>query len=148
MESGFSTTDFEVICATDFSCAKLLKSVDYVARDGMRYRAPYMAATDFASVPDEFWGAPLFLIPTGWYALPALFHDCAYRNDLLKESGADLSSGGWVTANLMKQQCDDLLCEMMQAIKPAPTDLERLQMQAIHQGLVLGGWHAFRSDRE
>jgi Protein of unknown function (DUF1353) len=139
----FSTVDFEVICNVDFSVSKLLKPVDYFANDGTQYRIPLAQPTDFASIPQEFWGAPLFLIPYGWYSLPAAGHDSAYQNLLLKVN----ADGSTALANLTEDQSNDLLLEMMQAMKPNPTTFEKLQMSAIYHGVTIGGWHAFKVDR-
>lgn len=143
MPPGFQTVDFETICCVDFSVSKLLKPVDYVARDGTHYRIPFAQPTDFASIPKELWGAPLFLIPFGWYSLPAAGHDALYQN-LMQVVAAD---GSVSLANRTEQQSNDLLLEMMQAIKPNPTEFENLQMQTIMTGLSIGGWHAFKQDR-
>lgn len=139
----FSTVDFEVICDVDFSVSKFLKPVDYTANDGVIYRIPLAQPTDFASVPSEFWGPPLFLIPYGWYSLPAAGHDSAYQN-LLQIVNVDDTTK---LANLTEDQSNDLLLEMMQTIKPNPTTFEKLQMAAIYHGVTIGGWHAFKQDR-
>jgi len=143
MEHGFKTVDFEVICSTDFSVSKLLKAVDYMAVDGTVYRIPFCQPTDFASIPKEFWGAPLFLIPYGWWSLPAAGHDALFQNLMLIVN----ADGTTRLANLPEDKCNALLLEMMQAIKPNPTEFEKLQMDAIIKGVVDFGWHAYKQDR-
>jgi len=143
MESGFSTVDVEIIYSLDLSVCKLIKPVDYISKSGMHYRIPIGASTDFASVPKELWGALLFLIPTGWYSLPAELHDSAYQNTLQVIDG----QCNIMIANLNEQESNDLLLEAMQSIKPQPTLFEKAQMDAIYEGVTIGGWHAFKEDR-
>jgi len=140
---GFSTVDFKVISCIDYTVSKLLEAIDYVAIDGTRYRIPKYQSTDFASIPKALWGPPLFLIPTGFWSLPTIAHDAMYRNTMLTVD----SDGTMRTANLLRQQCDDLCLEMMHSIVPQASLFEKAQMEAIFHGLVFGGWHAFREDR-
>lgn len=140
---GFSTQDVEIMFSVDLSVAKLVKPVDYVARDSTVYRIPYAQPTDFASIPKELWGPPLYLIPTGWWSLPTVMHDSAFRNMLLVVN----SDGSTQLANLNEQQCNDLLLESMQSIKPNPTMFEKLQMDAIFTGVSIGGIKPFEDDR-
>jgi hypothetical protein len=140
---GFNTVDFETIQCIDYSVSKLVKPVDYVARDGTHYRIPYAQPTDFASIPKVLWGPPLYLIPTGWWSLPTIMHDSAFRNMLL----IVLPDGSTQLAGLNEQQCNGLLLEAMQSIKPNPTAFERLQMDAIFAGVSIGGAGAFKDDR-
>ena len=143
MFTGFQTVDFEVIQCIDFSVSKLAKPVDYFAQDGTRYRIPLGQSTDFASIPKQLWGPPLYLIPTGFWSLPAIAHDAGFRNTLLIVN----ADGSTQLANLSEKQCNDLFLEMMQAIKPNPTVFEKLQMEAIFQGVSIGGASAFKDDR-
>ena len=143
MESGFSTVDVEIIFASDLSCAKLLKPVRFMSQNGTLFEFTFCEPTDFASTPKETWGFPLYLIPTGWWALPAAGHDAAFKNLLLIVNEA----GTKAVANLKRAQSNALLLEMMQAIKPNPTRFEQTQMDAIYDGVTLGGWHAFEEDR-
>jgi len=143
MTPGFQTVDFSVMCCIDFSVSRLLKSVDYVALDGTQYRIPFAQPTDFASIPQALWGPPLLLIPYGWYSLPAAGHDALYQNLMLVVA----ADGSTSLANRTEQQSNDLLLEMMRAIKPSPTDFESLQMHAIYDGVAVGGWHAYKQDR-
>ncbi len=144
MQTGFSTQMIELAFNGDLSCAKTLSPVDYVTRDGRRFRIPKFQNTDFASTPKAVWGFPLFLIPTGWWSIPAIGHDAAFQNTLL----AVHLDGSVTLANLTEAQCNDLLCEMMCAIKPNQTLFETSQMRAIYEGVTLGGWHAFKEDRQ
>jgi hypothetical protein len=141
---GFSTQDVRIIFATDLSCSKLLESVRYTSVSGVVYEIPQYQQTDFASTPSAIWGAPLFLIPTGWWAIPTLAHDAAFRNTLLVVN----QDGTTTLANLTEKESNDLLFEMMQAIKPNPTFFEIAQRDAIYTGVTIGGWHAFKEDRE
>ena len=143
MLSGFTTTECEIIFNGDFSVSKLLKPIDYVSRAGVQYRIPFCTPTDFASTPKAVWGFPLYLIPTGWWAIPAVGHDAAFKNLLLVVN----ADGSTALANLTEQASNDLLREMMQAVKPNPTLLESSQMKAIFEGVTVGGWHAFKEDR-
>lgn len=143
MESGFNTVDVQIIFCIDFSVSKLVKPIDYSARDGTIYRIPYAQPTDFASIPKALWGPPLFLIPTGWWSIPTLAHDAAFRNLLLVVN----PDGSTQLANLTEGQCNGLLLEMMQSIKPHPTLFEKAQMEAIYAGVSIGGGHAFNNDR-
>jgi hypothetical protein len=140
---GFDSVDFQTIQCIDYSVSKLVKPVDYFSRDGTHYRIPYAQPTDFASIPKVLWGPPLYLIPTGWWSLPCIAHDSAFRNMLL----VVLPDGSTKLASLNEQQCNDLLLESMQAIKPNPTAFEKLQMEAIFQGVSIGGGSAFKDDR-
>lgn len=133
----------EIIFASDLSCAKLMKPIRFQSKSGKLFEIPYASSTDFASTPSITWGAPLFLIPTGWWAIPAQGHDAAYKNILLLVN----ADGSKVLANLSESDSNDLLLEMMQAIKPHPTVFESMQMQAIYEGVTVGGWHAYKLDR-
>ena len=143
MQNGFSTQLVKIIFATDLSCAKALEPMRYQSFDGTVYEIPYCQPTDFASTPPLTWGPPLYLIPTGWWAIPAMGHDAAFQNTLLVVN----EDGSKTKANLTEQQCNALFLEMMQAIKPNPTLFEKLQMEAIYEGVTIGGWHAFKEDR-
>lgn len=143
----FSTQQIQIIFASDLSCAKTLAPVRFTDTDGAIYEVPACQPTDFASTPPTTWGFPLYLIPTGWWAIPALFHDSAFQN-LLRIIRSHLDgSESWIPANLTEQESNDLLKRMMQTIKPTPTLHERLQLDAIYEGVTLGGWHAFKEDR-
>ena len=141
--TGFSSVDFETIQCIDYSVSKLVKPVDYFAQDGTHYRIPYAQSTDFASIPKQLWGPPLYLIPTGFWSLPAVLHDAGFRNTLLIVNPDNSTQ----LANLTEKQCNDLLLESMQAIKPNPTPFEKLQMEAIYSGVSIGGGSAFSEDR-
>ena len=143
MSFGFRTQDVEIMFAVDLSVSKLVKPIDYFSRDGTHYRIPYAQPTDFASIPKALWGPPLFLIPTGWWSIPTLAHDAAFRN-MLQIVNPD---GTTPLANLNEKQCNDLLLEMMQSIKPNPTLFEKAQMDAIYTGVSIGGQRAFDNDR-
>lgn len=142
--TGFQTVDFEVIASVDFSTSKFLKPVGFISKSGRHFQIPFCQPTDFASIPSAFWGAPLFLIPFGWWCLPAGIHDSAFQN-LLEEVMPD---GTIQLAKIQTEaECNDLILEAMQSIKPNPTIFEKAQMDAIYEGVTLGGWHAFKQDR-
>lgn len=124
--------------------SKFLEPVRYLSLDGTLYEIPVFQPTDYGSIPEIFWGAPLFLNPYGWYCLSVSGHDSAYQNLLLVVS----ANGSKQLARLTRDKCDALLNEMMHSQKPNPTLLESAQMRAIIEGLTIGGWHAFKSDRE
>ena len=136
----------EIIFSTDLSCAKLLKPIWYRAKDGTLYELPYAQSTDFASTPKATWGFPLFLIPTGWWAIPAFFHDAAFRGTLviIGENGA--RSLAFPNKD-DEQKANELLLEIMQWLKPNANLLESAQMHAIYEGVAIGGWHAWKEDR-
>jgi hypothetical protein len=146
MEHGFSTQLVEIIFASDLSCAKLLQPVRFQSSDGRLYEIPYACPTDFASTPPATWGAPLFLIPTGWWAIPAMGHDAAFKN-LLLVVNADGSKQRAFPGAGTEGACNALLLEMMQAIKPNPTVFEKAQMDAIYEGVTIGGFHSYKVDR-
>ena len=143
MESGFSTQDIEIIFASDLSCAKTLQAIRWISPDGITYEFPQFQPTDFASTPKEVWGFPLYLIPTGWWAIPALGHDSFFQNLALVVN----LDGTKQLANLTEAMSNQRLLEMMQSIKPNPTIFEKTQMDAIFEGVTLGGWHAYKQDR-
>jgi hypothetical protein len=143
----FSTQDWESINAIDANgrlISKLIKPVLFLTSDGRLFEIPDHQPTDYASAPPILWGAPLYLIPYGWWSLPAAGHDSAFQNLLLEHFDDSPIS---YRAKLTENQCNDLLDEMMDAIKPNPTPFEILQRDAIVSGVTLGGWHAFKEDR-
>jgi hypothetical protein len=141
---GFSTQIAEIIFDGDPSTSMFLKPIRYADRAGRLFEIPYCQPTDFASIPKEFWGAPLFLIPFGWYSIPAGGHDALFQNTM-----RIVNADGTTQRALIKSEseCNDLLLEMMQSIKPNPTIFEKMQMDAIYEGVTIGGWHAFKADR-
>jgi len=146
MTPGFQTQDWETINAIDAEgrlISKFLKPVDFVAKDGTQYRIPAYQPTDYASTPPEIWGAPLFLLPYGWWSLPSALHDSAYQNLLLEVQ----TDGTTHLADLAKADCDALLFEAMESIMPHPTAFQKSQMNEIYEGVMLLGWHAFKDDR-
>ncbi len=143
---GFNTLCFETISNLDYSATKLLKSIQYTAEDGSIYELPYALPTDYGSVPSAFWGPPLFLIPTGWWSISTFFHDAGFKNLLLRVLPSGLREKAFPNFH-DEQKVNDLLLEMMQAIKPNPSLLEKAQMKAIYEGVTLGGWHAWAEDR-
>src|ERR1019366_1239639 len=138
----FSTQDWESINAIDANgrlISKLLKPVFYLDLSGELFETPSFQPTDYASAPPPLWGAPLFLIPYGWWSLTAAGHDSGFQNLLLQL----LPDGTKLVANLTETQCNNLLNEMMDAIKPNPTPFEIIQRKTIVEGVTLLGWHAY-----
>lgn len=145
MNQGFSTVMFKVI--TDFEQFKLLEDVDFFTADGRHFRLPKYAPSDLASTPPAVWGPPLFLPPCGWYGPSVYGHDCAYQNTLLEVVEDALGNEVVRKANLDKPTSDALCREMLHWQKPNPTPSEATQIEAIYEGVTLGGWHAFQEDR-
>ena len=142
----FSTQIWESINAIDANgrvISKLIKPVPYLSLKGDLFEIPDHQPTDYASAPPPLWGPPLYIIPYGWWSLPAAGHDSGFQNLLIRM----MPDGTKTIANLTEPQCNDLLNEMMNAIKPNPTPFEILQRDAIYAGVTLGGWHAFKQDR-
>jgi hypothetical protein len=145
----FSSQDWQSYNAIDANgrlISKVLKPVFYLSLDGTLYEIPPFQPTDYASAPPALWGPPLFLIPYGWWSLPALGHDSAFQNSLLAVNSDGLKHLAFPGADT-EGACNVLLLEMMKAIKPNPTTFEKLQMDAIYEGVTIGGWHAFKEDR-
>jgi hypothetical protein len=109
--------------------------IDLISDNGDFYRVPAGAESDGCSIPEALWSTGLS--PFGDYWLGAVVHDAAYRNTLLKKSGAD-----FIPAGLTKSECDMLFLDCMIALGvPLKTRTE------IYQGVNLGGWKAFKEDR-
>lgn len=145
-QGEFSTQDWESINGIDANgrlISKLLKPVFYFSLLGDLFEIPPFQPTDYASAPATLWGAPLYLIPYGWWSLSAVGHDSGFQNLLIRL----LPDGTKPPANLTEPQCNDLLDEMMKVIKPNPTLFEKAQMDAIYEGVTIGGWHAYKQDR-
>jgi hypothetical protein len=131
MLQGFQSKIAEVVTA-DGRNFKLCRAIYYIAADGTIYVLPIGASTDGASVPAAFWSA---LPPFGDYWLAAFLHDCAYQNTL---QYADSSA-----CNLPKDKCDQLLKEAMESL-----GVDSARVETIYEGVSLGGWKAFRDDRQ
>ena len=119
---------------------ELTQSLDYVARDGRRFRAPIGGKSDGCSTPPEIWSALglTWLPPFGRYWPAAYFHDGAYQNWLLVVNAEEICSA----ANLTKDQSDDLFLEIMEVL-----NVKLLERSAIYEGVHEAGWRAFREDR-
>ena len=145
MEYGFTSQDWETIntIVNNRLFSKSLKPTYYMAKDGTLYLIPAFDPTDYASIPPELWGPPLFLIPYGWYCQAVRLHDCAYGNRLLIVQ----TDGTTHLADLSRAESDGLLREAMESLKPNPTLEEKAQTEAIYDGVTVGGWHAFKEDR-
>ena len=127
---GFQSKIAEVL-TTDGRNFKLLKSITYISEAGITYIMPAGAPSDGASTPAILWPK---IPPFGDYWLAAYLHDCAYQNTL------QLSDG--TKAKLLKSQCDDLLKEAMLSL-----GVDKVMVDTIYEGVVLGGWEAFKDDR-
>lgn len=148
MKFGFQSSDFRIKVFTDLTNCELLTPIYFRSRSGVLYEAPVGTRTDFASTPKIVWGLPLFLIPTGWWAIAAAVHDAAFRNMLWMYLDDGVRRRAFAADNRNSERAaNKLLLEMMQALKPNPTCFEWLQYRAIYLGVTLGGWHAFKHDR-
>lgn len=146
MQPGLSTQQVEIVFATDLSCAKLLRSIQFMDYDGTVYEVPYASPTDFASTPKSTWGFPLFLIPTGWWSIPAIFHDAAFRGLLLIVHEDGMREKAFPNnSDMMK--ANDLFLRIMKSVKPDANLFEQSQMKAIYNGVAFLGWHAWKEDR-
>lgn len=130
MQQGFQSRIAEVV-TLDGRNFKLSKPIEYVAKDGALYTVPEWADTDGASTPRSLWSV---LPPFGDYWLACVLHDAAYRNTLRK---------GGTSANLTKEQSDNLLLEAMQSCQ-----VDEIACQTIYEGVKWGGFKAFRDDRK
>src|ERR1035437_9474940 len=142
----FSAQDWQSYNAIDANgrlISKFIKPVFFLDKNGDLFEIPDHQPTDYASAPGALWGPPLFLIPYGWWSLPAAGHDSGYQNLLLRLQ----PEGTKALARLTRPQCDDFIDEMMDAIKPNPTPFEILQRDTIFNGVKFLGWHSFKEDR-
>ena len=149
MNHGFTRLDWKSINTIDAEgriISKMLEPVDYFARDGTHYRISSYQTTDYASAPGAVWGPPLFLIPYGWWSLPAVLHDAGFQNQLLVVNG-DGSTRLAFPGQDTESAINLLFLEAMQSVLPNPTMFQKLQMDAIFSGVTIGGWHAFKEDR-
>ena len=73
-------------------------------------------------------------------------HDAAFKNLLLVVNSDGSKQKAFPGADT-EGACNVLLLEMMQAIKPNPTVFEKAQMDAIYEGVTVGGFHSFKEDR-
>jgi hypothetical protein len=114
----------------------VVEPITYIAANGNTYVVPRGARTDGCSTPKEIWP---FLPPFGDYWLAAVLHDAGYQNTLLveNEQGTALQ-----TANLTKEQCDNLFKEAMQTL-----GVNEATVDKIYWGVSVGGWKAFKTDR-
>ena len=119
----------------------LTAPLDYITRDGRRFRAPIGSKSDGCSTPPEIWNAMgvAWLPPFGKYWPAAFFHDGAYQNWLLLVN----ADGICRQADLTKDQADDLFAEIMEVL-----NVKFFERSAIYEGVHLCGWRAFREDRE
>lgn len=130
-----------LVKTTDGRHFELLASLDYVARDGRRFRVPMGATSDGCSTPPELWAlmGKQWLAPFGTYWPAAVIHDAAYRNSLRLVTNDGVGS----PANLAKDECDALFLEIMEYLGTSVGE-----RSAIYEGVHLLGWGAFREDRE
>lgn len=139
MQIGFSSR-YANVTTNDFRHFGLLDPIDYVSRAGQTFRMTRGAQTDLASIPSPLWSvlAPAGGDYQGDYALPALLHDCAYRNTLLLVA----ADGSTTKAALPKVNCDNLLKESMESVGVPPE-----VVTAIYDGVALAGQSSFVFDR-
>ena len=108
--------------------------LDYLAKNGDRYRVPVGATTDGLSVPrclQNIYPA------TGKQWKSGVLHDAAYRNQLWKWSGDT-----WAEVSLTQKQCDDLLDEAMES-QGAPW----AKRHFFYRSLRMFGFAAFNDNR-
>jgi len=91
-----------------------------------RIVVPAGFVTDLASIPPEFWGAPLKLTPTGQYSRAAIIHDYLY----------------W-SQKCTRDQADRLLVIAMKE-----SNVGGFDAVAIYEGVHLGGERAWRDNAE
>ena len=118
---GFKNA-FVNITTGDGRIITLLEPLVYEAKNGEIITVPAGSPTDGASVPQAMWN---IIPPFGKYWLAAVMHDWLYR-----------------FSNVAKDRCDDLLLEAMLSC-----DVDKKTAYAIYEGVHLGGWKAFRDDR-
>lgn len=137
MRQGFQTRFCETE-TSDFRLFALLKPIDYLSLDGVHYQCCAGSQTDLASIPKAVWS---ILPPAGSvnaeYALPALLHDCSYRNTLNVVDQWDIST----KANLTKGQRDLLLKEAMESC-----GVSSLVVEIIYKAVCDFGMSSFISD--
>jgi hypothetical protein len=91
-----------------------------------RIVVPAGFVTDLASIPSEFWGAPLKLTPTGQYSRAAIIHDYLY----------------W-SQKCTRDQADRLLVIAMKE-----SNVGGFDAVAIYEGVHLGGERAWRANAD
>ena len=125
-----------VISTTDGRNGILLQPLEYLAKDGTRYRAAAGTRTDGMSTPPEVWAIIPPFGPTTW--APAVLHDSAYRVTL----EICLDPGGWHRTALPRDACDLFILEAMESLGGDP-----LLRTVIYEALKQFGQAAFDSDR-
>jgi hypothetical protein len=121
MKNGF-INGFVSVTTGDGHICTLLTPLVYRAKNGDIITIPSGAPTDGASVPQAMWN---IIPPFGKYWLAAIMHDYLYRFTLLP-----------------KDRCDDLFLEAMESC-----GVDEILAHTIYEGVHLGGWKAFREDR-
>lgn len=111
----------------------LLENLEYIAKDGTRYRCPIGSTTDGFSVPRCLQN----IIPaTGGSWFSACQHDAAYRGQL------ESFTGVWTLANLTRKEADKLILEAMKF-----QGVGFVMRHLIYWALRAFGWAAWRKSR-
>lgn len=118
----------------------LIRPLIYESKDGTIYRMDIAAQTDGASTPRVIYS--LGFTPFGSYWPAALFHDGGYRDKLQTLASGDWLNGAYQKITLTKDQCDNLLLEIMLWL-----EVDSVKTQAIFDAVHLFGQVAFDSDR-
>lgn len=122
MQPGFQNLPLKV-STSDGRNFTLLEPFSFVTRAGEVYTVPAGSQSDGASTPQAGWN---ILPPFGPYWPAAFLHDWTYRY-----------------SNLPKPVCDSLLLEAMEI-----SGVGEVERMTIYEGVHLGGWKAFREDRQ
>lgn len=121
MKAGFNKTCIAVK-TSDGKNFSLFESFSFTDQFGNTYEVPVGFETDGPSIPRALW---IDLPPFGNYWLPAVLHDFLYRK-----------------TKLDKAMCDNVFYNAMIA-----NGVPRIRAGEIYNGVHLGGWSSFNSDR-
>lgn len=128
----FLTTELEV-STCDGHNFRLLTRLDYIANNGIHYRALAGTTTDGLSTPRAIWN----LIPPFAAFFSGVLHDAGYRGTLVVVH----DDGHQSVPNLTRPEIDLLLLEAMQAQGLTDTDC-----YTVYQAVKLAGEVAFEKD--
>ena len=118
----FSTDTLRVETA-DGQHFVLLEGFTFTRDDGCVITVPPGSASDGASTPRPLW---IHLPPFGKYWMAAFLHDHLYRD-----------------TDLPKDYCDDTFLQAMRCL-----GVDEITATTIYEGVHIGGWSAYRDDRE
>jgi hypothetical protein len=106
--------------------ARLLKTITYTDKDGVKYRAHKGMMTDGGSVPAFFWRS--VSPPYASKALPAF---CIH--DKICNDARHLADSDYESAKKLRKEGDDLFLEMMHYLK-----VPRWKARIMHAGVRIG----------